>query len=135
MKIADLTAVQSEKIVGLFYDCIIEKHEGPHSWKSEIEYSNVEFLSIDNFQVLLPIDVEHHANITILRCVSGQKNDVLTVFLKDTTHIENESDEFFQSGFLAICDRVESEEFFVATVYHEWFLVPRGRKPRATTLS
>ena len=111
MKIADLTAVQSEKIVGLFYDCIIEKHEGPHSWKSEIEYSNVEFLSIDNFQALLPLDVEHHANITILRCVSGQKNDVLTVFLKDTTHIENESDEFFKLVFSPFATESKTKSF------------------------
>ena len=125
MKIADLTAVQREKVAALFYDCIIEKHEGPRSWRSEFDYSNVEFLLVESHRVLLPLDAEHHAHISILRCLESKDGESLTLFLKDTTFIEDENDEFLQAGFLAVCDRVEN--FFIATVYHEWFLVPRGQ--------
>ena len=129
MKIAELTLEQREKIAVLYYDRIVEKHEGPSSWRSEFEYSNMEFLIVDNFWVLLPLDVEHHANISILRCIENKDGESLTLFLKDTTLVESEKDEFFQAGFLAICDRLEN--FFIATVYHEWFLVPRGQIPNS----
>ena len=77
--------------------------------------------------MLLPLDIEDHANISVLRCVEGKDGESLTLFLKDTTEIENEKDEFFQAGFLAFCDKIDNEDFFVATVYHEWFLFPRGQ--------
>lgn len=130
--IADLTPQQRDKITALHYDCIIEKHEGPRSWRGEFEYSNLEFLLFENHCVLLPIDVEHHANLSLVRCLESKDGEALTLFLKDTTFIENAADEFLQAGFLAVCDRVEN--FFVATVYHEWFLVPRGRILKAPAI-
>ena len=27
------------------------------------------------------------------------------------------------AGFLAICDKVPGEEWFIAIVYHEWFII------------
>jgi hypothetical protein len=26
------------------------------------------------------------------------------------------------AGFLAVCERLPGEQFFVASVYHEWFI-------------
>lgn len=49
-------------------------------------------------------------------------NNCVTVFLSDTTY---EDDPFF-SGFMAVCDRLKGEEFFLAVLYHEWFIIERA---------
>jgi len=33
----------------------------------------------------------------------------------------------FCAGRMAVCDRVPGEEFFLAIVFHEWFVVNDGR--------
>ena len=123
-----------EKIKSYRYDRIIEKHEGPEHWSSVIEYYNPEFIEIDKKPVLLPIDQEHHGNITILRTITDKEEKTITVFLKDTTYVEKPEDEWFEAGFVAICDKVPSEEFYIAILYHEWFIVDEhisAKKPYA----
>lgn len=48
--------------------------------------------------------------------------EALTVFLKDTTF----GDDDFLAGFMAVCDRLKGEEFFIAILYDEWFVIERG---------
>ena len=31
--------------------------------------------------------------------------------------------EYFEAGRLAICEKIPGENFYVATVYHEWFVI------------
>jgi len=112
-----------EMIKSYRYDRIIEKHEGPEHWSSVIEYYHPEFIEIDKKPVLLPIDQERHGNITILRTITDKEEKAITVFLKDTTYIKKPEDEYFEAGFVAICDKVPGEEFFIAILYHEWFIV------------
>ncbi|MCC5610449.1 hypothetical protein LC612_27790 [Nostoc sp. CHAB 5834] len=112
MKISEISAETLEKIKSVRWDIIIEKHEGPESWSSVFRYEEPEFLSVEERSILLPVDKSHHPNITIIRCIwSADKNSV-TVFLSDTTY---EDDPFF-SGFMAVCDRLKNEEFFLAIV-------------------
>ncbi|MDF0554668.1 hypothetical protein [Kamptonema sp. UHCC 0994] len=63
-----------------------------------------------------------HANLFILRTIWSADGNSLTLFLKDTTY---DDDPFF-SGFMAVCDRVKGEEFFLAILYHEWFVIERS---------
>jgi hypothetical protein len=119
MKIADLSPEIIAKIKALNYDRIYEKHEGPGHWKSEFEYGEVEFINISGYDVLLPIDKEYHQNITILRVIPSADGNTLTIFFQDTSF----SNRDFDSGFLAICEKMPDENFFVATVYHEWFII------------
>lgn len=123
MKIAELSAKTLEKIRAVKYDRIVERHEGPESWGAVLEYGQPDFIEVDGHWVLLPIDRDHHPNITALRFIAGDQGDSLTLFLKDTTHVEDPAQEKFHAGFLAVCDRVEGEEFFIAIVYHEWFII------------
>jgi hypothetical protein len=67
----------------------------------------------------LPVAQLQHANITILRTIWSADGRSLTLFLKDTTRY----DDTFSSGFLAVCDRIPGEAFFLAIVYHEWFII------------
>jgi hypothetical protein len=118
MRVADLSPELRERISRVRWDRMIEKHEGPWDYRSWIEHGGAEFLTIDGFDVLLPVEPEHHPNITIVRCIVSEDRNTLTIFLKDTTWY----DEEIFSGFLAVCDRFPGESWYLAMVYHEWFI-------------
>ncbi|HAG81159.1 MAG TPA: hypothetical protein DCL61_08270 [Cyanobacteria bacterium UBA12227] len=119
MKLANLSTNTLEKIKSVRWDRIIEKHEGPEKWESVLRYYEPEFMEIEGRWVLLPVEREHHPNITILRSIWSADGNSLTLFLKDTTY---EDDPFF-SGFIAVCDKIRDENFFLAILYHEWFVI------------
>lgn len=123
MKLADLSPETLEKIKSCRYDRIIEKHEGPESWSAVLQYYHPEFLEVNGYDVLLPINRDRHPNITILRCIVSDDGQSLTIFLKDTTYVPDPRDEMFYAGFVAVCDKVPGEAFFLAIVYHEWFII------------
>ncbi|MBD2498886.1 hypothetical protein [Nostoc sp. FACHB-280] len=122
MKIADLSVQTLEKIKLVRWDRIIEKHEGPEDWESVLKYEEPEFIEIEGCSVLLPVDKLHHPNISVIRSIWSADNNSVTLFISDTTY---EDDPFF-SGFMAVCDRVKGEEFFLAILYHEWFIIERA---------
>ena len=122
MKLSDLSDETLNKIKSLRWDRIIEKHEGPERWSSVLKYYNPEFMEIEGHWVLLPVEQENHANITILRTIWSAGGNSLTLFLKDTTF----GDDEFLAGFMAVCDKLKGEGFFIAILYHEWFVIERG---------
>jgi hypothetical protein len=122
MKLADLSAETIKKIKLVRWDRIIEKHEGPENWESVLRYQEPEFLEVEGYAILLPVDKSHHANISILRSIWSVDNNSVTLFLSDTTY---EDDPFF-AGFIAVCDRLKNEKFFLAILYHEWFIIERA---------
>jgi len=119
MKLDDLSAEALDKIKSVRWDRIIEKHEGPERWESVLQYDSPEFMEISGRWILLPIERDSHANITILRTIWSADERSLTLFLKDTTY----DDDPFMSGYMAVCDKVKGEDFFLAIVYHEWFII------------
>lgn len=122
MKLSNLSTEALEKIKSVRWDRIIEKHEGPEDWDSVLRYYEPEFMMIEGRFILLPVERSHHPNITILRCIWSADGKSLTLFLRDTTY---DDDPFF-SGFVAVCDRVAGEDFFLAILYHEWFVIERA---------
>jgi hypothetical protein len=144
LRLGDLPPELIEKLKTYRYDRIVEKHEGPEDWgwklrrpderpswapeplpgqKDDYQPDPAEFLRITGRDVLLPVGRSHHPNITILRTIVGDDGKSLTLFLKDTTYSEGPADEFFSAGFLAVCDRVPGERFYIAHVFHEWFML------------
>ena len=101
MKLTDLSSETLNKIKARRWDRIIEKHEGPETWESVLRYAEPEFLEIDGRWVLLPLEQNHYANLTILRATWSEDGNSLTLFLKDTTY---DDDPFF-SGYMAVCVR------------------------------
>lgn len=124
MKTTDLTPESLARIKARYFDRLIEKHEGPFRWEDVFQYDTPEFMQIGNYDVLLPLGINHHPNVTILRCLESSDASTLTLFLKDTTWVEPGQNEKFSAGFLAICERLPGETFYVASVYHEWFILP-----------
>jgi hypothetical protein len=122
MQVSELSPEALEKIRAVRWDRIIEKHEGPEKWSSVLEYYEPEFLTIEGRSVLLPVEKSRHANMTILRTIVSHDGNALTLFLKDTTY----DDDWSVSGFMAVCEKVGGEDFFLATLYHEWFIIERS---------
>ena len=122
MKLSDLSTESLEKIKLVKWDRIIEKHEGPERWVSILRYMEPEFIEVDGYSILLPVDKSHHPNISILRSIWSVDHNSVTLFLSDTTY---EDDPFF-AGFVTVCDRLKDEEFFLAILYHEWFIIERS---------
>ena len=123
MKLASLPPELLEEIGCSSYDQIVEKHEGPWTWDSSLDFC--EFITTGGRDVLLPIDREHHANVTILRCIVSSDEQSLTVFLTDTTY-----DEGVFAGFVAVCDRFQNQDFYVAILYHEWYVIENEWQPK-----
>jgi hypothetical protein len=123
MKFAGISAATLQRIGLVKWDGIFEKHEGPYDWnwifRTVEEGEEIEFLTIDDRPVLLPIYPEHYANVEILRTVWSADRNSVTIFLMDTTY-HQVSD---QIGYLAICEKVVGEEFWLATIYHEWYVI------------
>ncbi|MBI5670385.1 MAG: hypothetical protein HZC41_20520 [Chloroflexi bacterium] len=122
MKLADLSPEVIEKIKTLRYDRILEKHEGPWKWASVLEYYDPELMLIDSRYVLLPLEREQHPNISVLRSIVSADGNTLTLFLKDTTYYPEYESEM-DTGRLAICEKLAGADFYITTVYHEWFVV------------
>ena len=112
-----------EKIRRCRYDRILEKHEGPEDWDSVLRFRDPTWLDVQGYRVLLPLDDEHHPNLTIHRAIPSQDGQSLTLFLKDTTYAEDDELDNWDSWFIAICEKFPGEEFYLTTVYHEWYFV------------
>jgi len=123
MQLVNMSPAVIAKIKSYRYDRILEKHEGPERWASVLQYYDPEFMVVNGYHVLLPIAREQHPNITILRCIVSHDGRTLTLFLKDTTYVTDPTDELFFAGRVAVCERVAGEEFFLAVLYHEWFII------------
>jgi hypothetical protein len=117
MQLKDLSPGLRSRVAKFRWDGIIEKHEGPVNWKYDLIDDCVDFLDIDGFDVLLPIDKENHRHITIDRCIPSKDGKTLTIFLQDTTY-----DADLLAGRLAICEKVPEENWFIAIVYHECWI-------------
>jgi hypothetical protein len=126
MKLAGLSPELLDEIRASQYDQIVEKHEGPWTWSWSLNYC--EFMKVSGRDVLLPIERERHANVTILRCIVSDDGQSLTVFLKDTTY-----DQGIFAGFVAVCDRFRNQDFYVAILYHEWYVVENKWQPEGNS--
>ena len=139
MSIDDLSAEVLERLGTTRYDRIMEKHEGPFSWESELRHMDgstdefmlqiypdydpiaetPEFLLVGGQWVLLPVGREQHQNITVLHHFLSEDQQKLVIYLKNTTYYN----DAFSAGYVAICDLFAGESFYVATLYHEWFII------------
>lgn len=91
MKLSDISPETLEKIKMVRWDRIIEKHEGPENWSSVLQYEEPEFMEIDGYSVLLPVDKSHHSHISIIRSIWAEDKKSLTLFLSDTTYEDDRS--------------------------------------------
>jgi len=114
MRWTDLPPQTIAKIKAYHLDHIVEKHEG-WGWDHELSHVAPELLEVDGYHVLLPLSASHIPNLSIVRCVPGKGEDILTIFLRDKTGRR----ETWEAEFLAICAKMPGEDFYVTFAYHE----------------
>ncbi len=141
MTIKDLSPTILAALKVKRYDRIVEKHEGPETWdwqlprseertqrlkdlyqNSDLDFSidtHAEFIQIADVYLLLPVGSDHHENLTILNHFFSEDRQKIVLYIKDTTY----DDDAFGAGFVAICDKYPNEDFYIATLYHEWFII------------
>ncbi len=122
MKVADLTPESIEKIKAYRWDNFIEKHEGPFQYGQSWEWHDFEFMEIEGYDVLLPVESTHHKNIMVEKIAMSRDDKTLTMFLKDTTYYPSPEQEIF-AGIIAIAEKVRDENFYVTVLYHERYIV------------
>lgn len=127
MRLADLSTAALDIIRARRFDQIAEKHEGPERWETYVKHA--EFLEIGSFQVLLPLYADELPKVQIMRCIPSADGETLTIFLRNRRYLEayeiaeGSPNAMFYDGFLAVCQKISDEAFYVADVYHEWFVV------------
>ena len=111
MRFKGLSLETRKQISKSSYDRIVEKHEGP--WTSDflIRESLVEFLNVDGFDVLLPVESDPHPNIVCTRCLVAKEHRSLTVFLQDSTY-----DKGIFAGYLAVCEQFPGQDWYLAYI-------------------
>jgi hypothetical protein len=141
MKIKELSPTILAELKDKRYDRIVEKHEGPETWDWQLppsaeriqkmknmyknsgydfsEDNHAEFMQIAGVEVLLPIGADHHKNVTILHHFFSEDRQKIVLYIKDTTYDEG----MFGAGFIAICNKYTTASFYIATMYHEWFII------------
>ena len=122
MKFAEVSDDIRGKIASWRWDRIIEKHEGPHSWESTLRYSDVDFLEVEEKQILLPLDSEQRNQLEIRKIMTTQSQNEVILYLINHWYKQFGYKEQ-HCGFIAICEKFPEQNFFVATAYHEWFVI------------
>lgn len=129
LHLAELRGPERAWLLEQRYDLSVGKHEGPFAWRELVEpkvpddaATSVgprpvppEFLALDGRVVLLPVEGDHHANLTRLRAVADEEGRCLTLFLTDATDGDEAS-----RGRLAFCEQAPEGGWFLCTVWHEW---------------
>ena len=62
MRLEEVAPEDIKRVARYLWDRIIEKHEGPWEWDYLLDANLVEFINVNGFEVLLPVDKEHHPN-------------------------------------------------------------------------
>ena len=114
MKLADVSPEYIARVATYCWHRIIEKHEGPWEWHFLFNAALVEILHLEGFDVLLPVEKDHHSNITFTRCIVSADAQTLTIFLQDTTY-----DTGLVAGYMAVCEKVPCQEWYITIRYHE----------------
>jgi hypothetical protein len=113
IKVSDLPESEISRIKELSYDHFDEGKHETGSWEYAID--EAEFIVIANRNVLLPIDKKHHKNLTILRDILSADKNSITVFFNNSTYEA-------EDGYIAFCDKVPGQNYYIATLLHGCFL-------------
>ena len=125
MRVAELPPTMLTALRTRRYDESVEKHEGPNEWRWRLDWVGddaaeqaAEILEVDDFQVLLPIPVTHHAYLEIERVLPSADGTSLTLLVADYTYAPADR---FRAGRLAVCERWPGTDVYVAIAYHAMF--------------
>jgi hypothetical protein len=99
-------------------DTLIEKHEGD-AYSYHKDDNRIALLQ--GFKVILPIWYRRESKINILKIAPSQDGSLLTIFLTDSSYIEND-------GFIAIAEKIPTTDIFITTHFHNSWHVKELRE-------
>lgn len=120
MDISNIDSECKKNIQNYSLDTLKEKHELT-SWyhlinKQSFSYvdengetktivcgKDVQFLTVNRLDILLPVPKTNHGNITVNQCIVSEDKQVVLLFLTDRTYY---GDDEFQTGYMAVCKKV-----------------------------
>jgi hypothetical protein len=98
----------------------------PSPYYEGTEDDLADFLTFDNFSILLPVSRTHHPAIRLIRLIPSIDQQTLTLLLHDSFYEDWFNDQFSaRYGFLAIADRYQKfgYDFYLASYYHFSYLI------------
>jgi len=94
------------------------------NWVDGAAHDRADFLSLNGYDILLPIEARHHPYIHVVQSMMSADQDVLVLFVKDTTFAAESgldpTDVWV--AYFALCIRAPSSNWYVAVAFHETLL-------------
>lgn len=108
------------------------------SYYSATKDDLADFITVEEYHVLLPVPRSHHQAIVPIRSISSADGQVLTLFLQDSYHRDwftRPTDARY--GFIAIADRYQKFgcDFYLASYYHFAYLIGQDYEKAVEILS
>jgi len=118
LSIKDLTKKQLIKLKSYSLDNLEEnRHEYFNSF-----ITGSDFLLIKNRPVLLPVPKKNHLNIKTIKIIISDNDHNAIIYLSDKTYYPQAARKM-DTGYLAICERVTDEAYYITTFYHNWYYI------------
>ncbi|MDM8562223.1 hypothetical protein QUF54_02600, partial [Candidatus Marithioploca araucensis] len=113
-KLSELSLEAREKIKSHSWDKIVGTPESSSPWGFFLDFNNPELMDIEGYYVLLPMQQEWFYRQTIQRCILSADGNTLILSFQDLSYGDNS-----EPLFLAICDKLPGEDFFLTTTLYE----------------
>ncbi len=115
MTLSELSEEAREKIKShSCWDRIVGTPEGSYAWEFVLDFENPELMEIEGYHVLLPMQKERLSRQTIRRCIPSVDGNTLVLSFQDLSYGDDA-----EPLFLAICDKLPGEDFFLTTTLYE----------------
>ena len=98
-------------------------------WELGLQYGCM-FMNFNGYDVLLPLPEEQRSNISLIWLVISPDNNLLMLYLEDTSFwveedsqwCESDVDKRRRTDFVTIAEKVPEQTFYIATFYHHGIL-------------
>jgi len=115
MKLSELSEEVREKIKSHNWKKMVGTRESSSSsWEYILDFYNPELVDIEGYHVLLPMRKDRFSSQTIQRCIPSADGNTLTLSFQDLSYGDDS-----EPHFLAICDKLPGEDFFLTTTLYE----------------
>jgi hypothetical protein len=103
-----------------------EPYPGERDEDRPSEAHLAEFMTLEGYDVLLPVERQQHPHINLIRLMPSVDGQTLTIFLHNAFHRKYMGEKWVpRYGFLAVADRYRRFrcDFYLASYYHFCYLL------------
>jgi len=114
MKLSEFSEEVRDKRKSHSWENIIGTHGSSSPWGFILDFDNPELVDIEGYHVLLPMRKECFSSQTIQRCIPSADGNTLILSFQDLSYGDDS-----EPHFLAICDKLPGEYFFLTTTLYK----------------